>query len=85
MNAPQLIREYPDIVKTLVERRLELGMSAMELDARAGWQEGYTSKLENWDKNYGRSFGRVLLPVWLEALDMSMIFVRHDRKASRGL
>ncbi len=78
MSAPHLIREYPDLVKTLVERRHELGMSAMELDARAGWQEGYTSKLENWDKSYGRSIGRMLLPVWLEALDMHIILVGQN-------
>jgi hypothetical protein len=82
MNAPQLIRQYPDLIKTLKERRLELGMSAMELDARAGWQEGYTSKVENWAKPYGRGIGPVSLPLWLEALDMSMILVRHDRKAT---
>ncbi|MGN7770764.1 hypothetical protein [Phyllobacterium sp. 22552] len=83
MSTPFLIREYPDLVKTLIQRRHELGMSSMELDARAGWQEGYTSKLENWEKDYGRSIGKMLLPVWLEALDISMILVGHDRKAAK--
>lgn len=80
MSTPFLIREYPDLVKTLIERRHELGMSSIELDARAGWQEGYTSKVENFAKPYGRGIGPVSLPLWLESLGLAMILVKVDDK-----
>lgn len=74
----RVIREYGDLVDALVARRYEIGMSAVTLDARAGWQEGYTSKIENWHKPYGRGIGPVSLPLWLESLGMAMILVKVD-------
>lgn len=74
----RVIREYSDMVDALVERRHEIGMSAVSLDARAGWQEGYTSKIENWQKPYGRGIGPVSLPLWLESLGLAMILVKVD-------
>jgi hypothetical protein len=74
----RVVREYKDLVGALVERRHEIGMSAVSLDARAGWQEGYTSKIENWDKPYGRGIGPVSLPLWLESLGLGLIIVKLD-------
>ena len=74
----RIIREYADLVDALVERRHEVGMSAVALDARAGWQEGYTSKIENWQKPYGRGIGPVSLPLWLESLGMAIVLVKVD-------
>jgi hypothetical protein len=36
--------------------------------------------VENWAKPYGRGIGPISLPLWLEALDLSMILVKHDRR-----
>src|SRR4051794_38299023 len=41
-----VISEYQQLVDALIKRREELGISSIELDARSGMQEGYTSKLE---------------------------------------
>lgn len=82
-QAFRVIRDYGDLVDAFVDQRKALAMSTLALDARAGFHEGYASKLENWDKPYGRGLGPVTLRLWLEALGLALIVVRVDdgRKA----
>lgn len=47
--------DYPELVELLIRRRLALGLSQAEVDHKAGWPEGYTSKLEM----------KLGLPIWL--------------------
>lgn len=84
-KAKRIIRDYGDLVDAMRSRRLELGMSCMSLDARAGFQEGYANKLENWDKPYGRGLGPVSMRLWLEALGLAVIVVEVSDRAKPRL
>ena len=76
------IREYRDLIETLVARRMELGMTQIDLAERAGLQEGYAGKIEAWKhKKSGRRLGRVSLPLVLEALGVSIVVVTDSGKA----
>jgi hypothetical protein len=77
----RVVREYGDLVNAMRDRRHDLGMSCMTLDARAGFHEGYANKLENWEKSYGRGIGPVILPLWLEALGLAIALVEVDKRA----
>jgi predicted DNA-binding transcriptional regulator AlpA len=82
-----VITEYDQLVSALVKRRSQLGISSMELDARSGMQEGYTSKLENFGRPQGRGMGPEVFPLWLGGLKVGIILVdlpRKPRKAKHG-
>lgn len=77
----RVIREYRDLVNAMIDQRLALGMSCPDVDARAGFHENYTNKLENWDKAYGRGLGPITMPLWLESLGLALVVVRVDKLA----
>lgn len=64
---------YDGLVSALVARRHALGWSQLELDERAGFQSGYTAKLENWRGPQGRVAGSVTMPLWLQALGVGFV------------
>lgn len=66
---------YDGFVQALVDRRHDLGWSQLELDERAGFQSGYTAKLEAWRGPQGRVAGSVTMPLWLQALGVGIVVV----------
>lgn len=78
MSARRILRDYGVLIEALKARRIERGLSCADLDARAGFHDGYVNKLENWEKAYGRGIGPVSLRLWLEALGLALVVVATD-------
>jgi len=74
---------YRQFMDALRKRRIGLGLSQMEVDDRAGLQDGYTGKLEVWDRDSGRRLGPVSFDLLLEALGLAVAVVRRPGRASR--
>ncbi|RAX40749.1 DNA-binding protein [Rhizobium tropici] len=74
------IGDYRDLVEALRKQRERLKLSVMEVDAIAGMQEGYTNKLENWGRPYGRGAGPEILPLWLGGLRTALVLVELPRR-----
>ncbi|WP_234909521.1 helix-turn-helix transcriptional regulator [Rhizobium rhizogenes] len=74
------ISDYRDLVAALRKRREALKLSAMEVDARSGMQEGYTNKLENWGRPYGRGAGPDILPLWLGGVRVALVLVELPKR-----
>lgn len=74
-----IITDYEELVQALRTRREKLKMSVMELDAKSGMQEGYSSKLENYGKKSGRGMGPDTFPLWLGALRLAVVLVELPR------
>ncbi|AYM62928.1 helix-turn-helix domain-containing protein [Agrobacterium fabrum] len=70
-----LITDYDELVKALRKQRERQKMTVMEVDARSGMQEGYTSKLENYRKVNGRGMGPETFPLWLGALRVAVVLI----------
>jgi hypothetical protein len=65
--AERRCQNYAALIKAFDQRRCELGFSQLELDARAGWADGYAGKLIAMNKNMGRlSFGLMVDALGLE-------------------
>lgn len=82
-----VITTYQEFIDAMAARRADLNLSVMELDARAGMQEGYASKLENFGRPNGRGLGPELFPLWLGGLKCGIVLVdlpRRPRKKNRG-
>ncbi|MCW0016259.1 AlpA family transcriptional regulator [Rhizobium sp. BT-226] len=77
----EVIRTYDDFVKAMTRRRAELNMTCLELDSRSGMQEGYSNKLEHWQKSvHGRGMGTDTFPLWLGGLRVGIILVDLPRR-----
>ena len=82
-----VITTYQEFIDAMATRRAELNLSVMELDARAGMQEGYASKLENFGRPNGRGIGPDIFPLWLGGLKCGIVLVdlpRRPRKKNGG-
>lgn len=80
-----VITDYDGLVAALTTRRNDMGLSCAEIDARAGMQENYTNKLENWRKpSYGRGAGPEILPLWIGGLRVGIVLVAIPRKPRKG-
>jgi predicted DNA-binding transcriptional regulator AlpA len=79
-----VITSYDQLVTAMVDRRNKLGISSIELDARSGMQEGYTSKLENFGRPQGRGMGPEIFPLWLGGLKVGIILVDLPRRPRKG-
>jgi hypothetical protein len=66
------IATYDDLVRYLIARRKALGMTTLELDERAGFPTGYSTKLENWKGPQGRVAGSTSMALWFEALGVKL-------------
>lgn len=78
------ITDYQQLVDALTQRRHELSLSSIELDARSGMQEGYTSKLENFGRPQGRGMGPDIFPLWIGGLKVAVVLVEMPRKPRKG-
>lgn len=74
-----LITDYDELIQALRKQREKLKMSVIELDARAGMQEGYSNKLENYRKPNGRGMGPDSFPLWLGGLRVAVVLVEMPR------
>lgn len=76
----QTFRRYDELIAALRARRIELGLTMLELDARIGWPDGYTSKIEAGFKTPGvktkrgnfRALGPATLHEVLRGLDLEL-------------
>lgn len=73
VQSTDLITDYARLVEYLIARRQWLGWSAAELDERAGFTDGYATKLENWRGPQGRVAGAVSMELWLSALGVGLM------------
>ncbi|MBN9053123.1 MAG: DNA-binding protein [Rhizobiales bacterium] len=73
------ITSYDELVQAMIAQRERLKMSLMDVDARSGMQEGYTSKLENYRRPQGRGMGPETFPLWLGALRLAVVLVELPR------
>ena len=65
--AERRCQNYAQLIQAFDERRRELRFSTLEFDARAGWADGYSSKLICLTRNMGKlSFGLMLDALGLE-------------------
>jgi hypothetical protein len=65
--AERRCQNYAQLIEAFDARRRELGFSQLELDARAGWADGYAGKLIAMNRNVGRlSFGLMVDALGLE-------------------
>jgi len=74
------IGDYGDLVEALRKQRERLKLSVMEVDAITGLQEGYTNKLENWGRPYGRGAGPEILQLWLGGLRTALVLVELPKR-----
>ena len=75
-----LIADYAGLVACLVARREALHWTQLELDAKAGWTDTYTSKLESAVSGpQGRRAGNEILRLWLQALGLRLQVVEVAR------
>lgn len=73
------IREYRDLVVTLIQRRKDLGMTQIGADFASGLQDGYFGKLEiSRFAGRGRRLGRVSLPILMETLGVSLALIDNE-------
>jgi hypothetical protein len=89
MRERDIIRTYDDLLAALRAKRIERGLSSIELDDLSGMQDGYTGKLENGfvhnRKKSARSFGPVTLGLWLQALNIGLVIVdTNERGCARS-
>lgn len=66
---------YRGLMNALKARRMDLGLSQLEVDDKAGLQDGYCGKLEAWDRDGGRRWGPVSLDLLLGAYDLGIALV----------
>lgn len=73
-----IVREYKDLIAALDRQRRRRGMTMLDLDARAGFYEGYSSHLFAWRSRHGKTLGAVSLPLVLEALGVGLVVIEID-------
>lgn len=64
---------YRGLMSALKVRRKELGLSQLEVDDKAGLQDGYCGKLEAWDRDSGRRLGPVSFDLLLAAYGVGLV------------
>lgn len=81
MKRRKILRSYDDLILALQDKRVEMGMTCMELEERSGLHNGYISKLENCFSHNragsARFIGPVSLTLWLQALEVGLEIVSY--------
>lgn len=79
-----VVASNADMADALAKIRRARGMTCEELDARAGFSDRYTAKLEHADKPSGRKALRLsaMGEVWLHALGYRLLLVPADQVAA---
>lgn len=75
-----------DAAAELTRLRIDRGWTGEELDARAGWADRYTGKLERPEAPYGKRGLHIsdMYEVWLEALGVCLVIMPTDLAAALG-
>lgn len=88
MSEPATFTTFEQMVAVFRARRIELGMSQLAVDARAGLPDGYTAKIEasltNPAARNARSIGRESLPLMLGALGLELATYAQRGRASKS-
>ncbi|QRG10173.1 hypothetical protein EZH22_30300 (plasmid) [Xanthobacter dioxanivorans] len=74
---------YCGLMNALKVRRKELGLSQLEVDDKAGLQDGYCGKLEAWDRDSGRRLGPVSFDLLLAAYGVGLVLFETRPPAER--
>ena len=86
MRKRDLIQSYDDLVLALRKAREDAGLTCIDLEVRAGFQDGYLSKLENHttgNKNKTtRGIGPLTFGLWLQSLGVSLAIVTDASEGS---
>ena len=72
-------QNYYQLVEMLISRRKAIGLPQLEVDHIAGFQDGYTGKIERPLTSYGRHTRWDTLATWLDALDVGLVIVPLSR------
>jgi transcriptional regulator with XRE-family HTH domain len=72
-----IVRDYDELRRAIAARRHELGLTQLEVNFRAGLQDGYVNKIECGI----RHFGDMSLGVVLEALGLELVVRPRDPEA----
>lgn len=83
---PVIVRSNMDAAAVLTQIRLERGWTGEELDARAGFSDRYTAKLERPNAPWGKR-GLHISPmweVWAEALGLALVLVTKEQARQLG-
>lgn len=77
---------YDEFVGIMVARRHVLHLTQSDVDYLAGFADGHTSKLEQWQSRNGRVAGTKTMPRWIKALwsDDSALDDPNDRDYRRA-
>jgi hypothetical protein len=67
------IIDYGGLVDAFVARRRAPGWTQLEVDAKAGFSDGYCGKLEAWSAPSGRVAGALTLPLWWQTLGLTLM------------
>ncbi len=77
-------RNYHHLVEYLRSRRKQVfGLSQLAHDEQAGWQGGYTGKLEKPLARYGRNAGPHTLFDWLGSLGLELVIVPIPQRTKK--
>jgi hypothetical protein len=88
MNEPVTFTTWDALIATFRARRIQLGLSQLDVDDLAGTPSGYTGKLEasltNPAAKNARSIGRESLPLMLGALKLQLSVDARPGRASEN-
>lgn len=72
------VRTYEEMIEAFRLWRKELGLTQEEVNAIAGFQDGYVNKLEVGYKEGGRGVGAMSLATWMDALGVRLLVVQTE-------
>jgi hypothetical protein len=78
-----VITRYDEFVSAMSARRRALRLTNEELEALSGLNDGYVTKLEHFEKNYGRGVGPETMPLWLGGLRVGIVLVDLPKRPYR--
>ena len=70
------VADYGSLIEAIERRRVELGLTQIELDDRAGLAAGHYSHIAAWRSPQGRNLGATTLARVLSALGLALDVVR---------
>ncbi len=78
------VASQADFAEALRLRRLEMGLTQMQLDHAAGFHDGYTAHLERPFTRTGKKSFKLtpMAGVWLEALGLRLVLMPRDCTSS---
>lgn len=86
MNRPVIVTSRGDLASVLRQARIDRGETCLASDARSGFHDGYTAKLEHPDSKSGKR-GLHLSPmaeVWLKANALALVVMPAAQAEALG-